>query len=258
MSEKNHVLILDDEKNYLLVLQAMLEDAGYKVTALSDSQTALPFLEESEVDVLITDMKMPHLTGQDILEHVKKNYPHIPVLIMTAFGSIEGAVDAMRCGADDYITKPFNMDLLLLRIQKQLDLWKQLRQKFQKHIEVKPGDIEGSSLDEDLIKKAIAYVEKNMSEPDFSVEDLSRELGMSRVYLYKKLLAITGKTPIEFIRIIRLKRSAQLLQKTDLSVSEVAYRVGFNNPRYFSKYFKEEFGVLPSAFVPNKEDNRDT
>ena len=128
MSEKNHVLILDDEKNYLLVLQAMLEDAGYKVTALSDSQTALPFLEESEVDVLITDMKMPHLTGQDILEHVKKNYPHIPVLIMTAFGSIEGAVDAMRCGAFDYITKPFSNDELLLATQNATTLAKAHRQ----------------------------------------------------------------------------------------------------------------------------------
>ena len=117
MIEQCHVLILDDEKNYLLVLQAMLEDAGYKTTALNDPETALPFLEESEVDVIITDMKMPRLTGQDILEHVKKDYPHIPVLIMTAFGSIEGAVEAMRCGAFDYITKPFSNDELLLAVQ---------------------------------------------------------------------------------------------------------------------------------------------
>ena len=120
MIEQCHVLILDDEKNYLLVLQAMLEDAGYKTTALNDPETALPFLEESEVDVIITDMKMPRLTGQDILEHVKKDYPHIPVLIMTAFGSIEGAVEAMRCGAFDYITKPFHKAELNARIRSIL------------------------------------------------------------------------------------------------------------------------------------------
>lgn len=128
MSEKCHVLVLDDEKNYLLVLQAMLEDAGYKITALNDPETALPFLDESEVDVLITDMKMPRLTGQEILEHVKKNYPHIPVLIMTAFGSIEGAVEAMRCGAFDYITKPFSNDELLLAVQNASTLARAHRQ----------------------------------------------------------------------------------------------------------------------------------
>ena len=117
MSEQIHVLVVDDERNYLLVLEALLTDAGYKVTTLNDPETVSPFLEESEVDVIITDLKMPKLTGQEILEHVRKHYPHIPVLIMTAFGSIEGAVEAMRCGAFHYITKPFSNDELLLAVQ---------------------------------------------------------------------------------------------------------------------------------------------
>ena len=102
--------------------------------------------------------------------------------------------------------------------------------------------------DEKLIEKAVKYVEDNMSRSDLSVEELSRELGMSRVHLYKRLLQITGKTPIEFIRVIRLKRAAQLLRESQLHVSEVAFEVGFNNPKYFSRYFKEEFGVLPSVY----------
>ncbi len=113
-----NILILDDEKNYLLVLQSVLEDDGYEVTALSNPEMGLAYLDESEVDVVITDMKMPGLTGQDVLEHVKKNFPHIPVLIMTAFGSIESAVEAMRVGAFDYITKPFNNEELLLSLSK--------------------------------------------------------------------------------------------------------------------------------------------
>lgn len=122
MNEQAHILLLDDEKNYLLVLDALLTDAGYKVTAISDPEAGLSFLEESEVDIVITDMKMPKITGQEVLENVKKNYPYIPVLIMTAFGSIEGAVEAMRYGAFDYITKPFANDELLLSVQNAVTL----------------------------------------------------------------------------------------------------------------------------------------
>jgi two-component system NtrC family response regulator len=115
-----HILIIDDEQNYLLVLQALLEDRGYAVTALPDPETALHFLEESEVDVVITDMKMPKLSGREVLEHVKKNYPHVPVLIMTAFGTIEAAVEAMKIGAFDYISKPFSNEELLLSVTKAM------------------------------------------------------------------------------------------------------------------------------------------
>ena len=116
------ILVLDDEPNYLLVIEALLHEAGYSVTALNDPEMGLAYLEESEVDVIITDMKMPKLTGQDVLEHVKRNYPHIPVLIMTAYGSIEAAVEAMKIGAFDYITKPFSNDELLLSADKALQL----------------------------------------------------------------------------------------------------------------------------------------
>lgn len=123
MSEKNaHILIIDDEKNYLLVLQTLLEDEGYTVTALSDLETALAFLQESEVDVVVTDMKMPRITGLDVLERVKKQWPYIPVLIMTAFGTIESAVETMKYGAFDYITKPFSNDELLLSIHNAVEL----------------------------------------------------------------------------------------------------------------------------------------
>ena len=117
MSDKSHILVIDDEKNYLLVLQTLLEDEGYTVTAISDPETALAFLAESEVDVVVTDMKMPKVSGREVLQHVKKSWPYIPVLIMTAFGSIESAVEAMRYGAFNYITKPFSNDELLLSIQ---------------------------------------------------------------------------------------------------------------------------------------------
>ncbi len=123
-----NVLVLDDEKNYLLILDTLLSEAGYSVTTTHDPELGLAHLEESEVDVVITDMKMPKLTGQDVLEHVRKNFPYIPVLIMTAFGSIESAVEAMRIGAFDYITKPFSNDELMLSLAKAAQLAKIQRQ----------------------------------------------------------------------------------------------------------------------------------
>jgi two-component system NtrC family response regulator len=118
----NHILIIDDEKNYLLILEAILEEEGYTVIALSDPVMAMTYLEESEVDVVITDMKMPGMTGQEVLESVRKTHPHIPVMIMTAFGTIDKAVEAMKGGAFDYITKPFSNDEILLSVRKALKL----------------------------------------------------------------------------------------------------------------------------------------
>ncbi len=122
MSEHAHILVIDDEQNYLLVLETLLSDAGYTVTTLNDPETALTFLEESEVDVVITDMKMPRVSGREVLERVKKSWPHITVLIMTAFGSIESAVELMKQGAFNYITKPFANDELLLSVQNAAEL----------------------------------------------------------------------------------------------------------------------------------------
>jgi two-component system NtrC family response regulator len=117
-----HILVIDDEQNYLLLLDTLLSDEGYSVTTLQDPELALEYLVESDVDVVITDMKMPRVSGQDVLEHIKKNYQHIPVLIMTAYGSIDGAVQAMRCGAFDYIAKPFSNDDLLLSVHKAVKM----------------------------------------------------------------------------------------------------------------------------------------
>jgi transcriptional regulator GlxA family with amidase domain len=124
---------------------------------------------------------------------------------------------------------------------------------FNKRIEIVTGEVPITSMDEKLIQKAIKIVEENLSDPDFSVERFSREVGMSRVHLYKKLLSLTGKTPIEFIRTIRLQRAAQLLEKSQLSVSEIAYQVGFNNPKYFSKYFRDQFHTLPSLYASGRK-----
>lgn len=148
------------------------------------------------------------------------------------------------------MTKPFNVDELRLRVTKLLRLRR--RGAGRALIEPEPQSIAITSLDEKLIERAVGYVEENMSRADLSVEELAAEMGMSRVHLYKRLKQITGKTPIEFIRLLRLKRAAQLLRESQLNISEIAYRCGFNNPKYFSRYFKDEFGVLPSVYQENE------
>jgi AraC-like DNA-binding protein len=135
------------------------------------------------------------------------------------------------------------------KIKNQLAQKEQFKKTYQKQVEVRPSEVIVESATEKFMQQLMALIEKNMAEPEFSVEDMSREMFMSRVALYKKLLSLTGKTPIEFLRQVRLKRAAALMEKSKMTVAEVAYEVGFNNPKYFSKYFKTEFGKLPSAYM---------
>lgn len=182
---------------------------------------------------------------------------HIPVILLTAMGSEEKQLEGLKVGVNDYITKPFTFEILASRIRNLLAQQKLLQKRFQKQIEVNPAEVTVTSVDEKFLQQALEVVEKQIDNPEFSVEDFSRDMYMNRATLYRKILSITGKTPIEFIRSIRLKRAAQLLEKSGMTVAEVAYEVGFNNPKQFSKFFKEEFKVIPSQYVVSKKDKSD-
>ena len=153
-----------------------------------------------------------------------------------------------------YISKPFSISVLLTRVRKLIEQQKKRQESFHKEIVVTPGNITITSLDEQLVQKALECVERNMDNTEYSVEELSADLAMTRATLYRKLQGITGQTPKDFIRSIRLKRAAQLLRDSDLSVSEIADHVGFSTPRYFAKLFKETFGVLPSQYEGKSRD----
>ena len=242
------LLVVDDNEDFRLFMRHSLE-LQFRVEVASNGKEAWEKIQEQHPDLIISDVMMPGMDGNELCRLIKedKRTARIPVILLTARQAVESKVKGLQTGADDYVTKPFNMTVLVLRIRKLIEL-SRYRQATHTAIDPTPSDIVITSLDEKLIEKAIKYVEDNISRSDLSVEELSRELGMSRVHLYKKLLQLTGKSPIEFIRVIRLKRAAQLLRESQLHVSEVAYEVGFNNPKYFSRYFKEEFGVLPSAY----------
>ena len=248
------LLIVDDNEDFRIFMRYSLE-LQYRVKLAVNGKEAWEMMQEELPDLVISDVMMPQMDGNELCRLIKqdKRTAHIPVILLTARQNTEAKLEGLQTGADDYVTKPFNMTILVLRIRKLIELSRYHRVT-QGMIDPAPSEIVITSLDEKLIEKAIKYVEDNMSRTELSVEELSRELGMSRVHLYKKLLQITGKTPIEFIRVIRLKRAAQLLRESQLHVSEVAFEVGFNNPKYFSRYFKDEFGVLPSVYQEKRRE----
>lgn len=241
------VLIVDDNEDFITFMRDSLS-LYFSVQSAVNGREAWNIIPELMPDLIVSDLMMPEMDGNELCRNVKtdKRTQNIPFVLLTAKQSVENKVEGLTIGADDYVTKPFNMEVLILRMRRLIDL--SSRSKSRNRIDPEPSDIVITSLDEKLIENAIKYVEANISRSDLSVEELSHELGMSRVHLYKKLLQITGKTPIEFIRVIRLKRAAQLLRESQQNVSEIAYQLGFNNPKYFSKYFKDEFGVLPSVY----------
>lgn len=235
------LLLVDDNVDFLDFLAESLR-AFYRVFRAADGDQALAILQKEEIDLVVSDVMMPNKNGLELCQEMKKDSrtAQIPVILLTAKSADEFQLEGLRQGADDYITKPFNMEILLSRIQKLIE---------KKKSAVGPSRIEVTSLDQQFIEKAVSLVEDNLSNADFSVEELAAQLGISRGYLYRKLSQITGKSAIEFIRTIRMKRAQQLLVESQLQIAEVAYRMGYHSPKIFSKHFKSVFGVLPSEYV---------
>ena len=194
---------------------------------------------------------MPKVDGIELCRRVKTNVQtsHIPVILLTARTADDIKINSYEVGADSYMSKPFNFDMLMVRIEKLIEQQEKRKQEFSKNIEVNPSLITITSVDEKLIQRALEYIEKNMDNTEYAVEELSRDLGMTRMNLYRKLQSITGNTPSDFIKSIRLKRAAQLLQGSRLTMAEVADRVGFSSASYFTKCFKEMFGVTPTQYA---------
>lgn len=240
------ILIVDDNSDFRKFMNDCLKE-HYEICEAADGAEAWKMIPDLQPDVIVSDVMMPEMDGNELCRMVKTDIrtSHIPVILLTARAAKEHELKGLENGADDYITKPFNLDILTHRIKNLLVNRQDSRRKA---MDISPSRISITPLDEKLMKKAISYVEENMERSNLSVEELSSELGMSRVHLYKKLVAITGKTPVEFIRIIRLKRAAQLLAESQLNIAEVTYQTGFNNLSLFRKYFKNEFGVLPSEY----------
>jgi len=244
------LLLVDDNIDFCEFMADSLSDE-YTVLVANNGQEALEILDRNDINVVVSDVMMPIMSGTELCNRIKTNiyWSHIPVILLTARAAEEYKIEGLELGADDYITKPFNFNLLKLRIRKFLEWTEKCHLSFSQKMDVSPSDITITPLDEKLIGKSIKVVEEHMSDTEFSVEELGSAVGLSRSHLYKKLMYITGKGPAEFIRTIRLKRGRQLLEKSQLQIAEIAYEVGFNSPKRFTINFKHEFGVSPSEYL---------
>jgi signal transduction histidine kinase/ligand-binding sensor domain-containing protein/DNA-binding response OmpR family regulator len=243
------MLVVDDNEDFRNFISSMFTNS-YRILKAEDGEIALKVILDKMPDLIICDVMMPNMDGFELCRMVKQDIriSHIPIILLTAKAGEENKYKGLEAGAEDYIAKPFNMEMLALKVSRIIERQKKTRDQFKHKVDITTTDVEITSMDEKFVKKAVALVEANLSSSEFLVEDLCREMGMSRVYFYKKILSLTDKTPSEFIRFIRLKRAADLLEKSQLFVNEVAFQVGFNDPKYFRKYFKDEYGVSPNEY----------
>ncbi len=249
---RTKLLIAEDNNELRHFLKEELSE-HYSVITAKNGAVALSMVHEHHPDLVISDYSMPEMTGYDLCKQIKKHIQisHIPFIMLTAHTSDKDQIQSFKVGADAYISKPFNMDILLLRIQKLIENQQQRKDLFKKAILIQPEKVTSTDIDEELIKKALECVEKNMENPSYSIDQFSKDMFMDRTGLYRKLKAVVGQSPSTFMRSVRLKRSAQLL-KNGLPVNEVADRVGFGSVSYFSKSFHEEFGLKPSQYTQQK------
>lgn len=244
------LLVVDDNRDLCKFISDSLRDE-YNVINAYDGSEAIEVLSTRDVDLVLSDVMMPKVNGLELCERVKTdiNFSHIPVILLTAKVSEQSRVEGLKAGADDYITKPFNIEHLRLRIRKFIELSNQRTKDFEQKIEISPSEMTFSSIDEMLLKKALDVVTQHIDDQNFSVEVLGREVGLSRGHLYKKLMSITGHGPQDFIRTIRLKRGKYLLEQGAYQVTEVAYMVGFNSLKTFTENFKQVYGMTPTDYL---------
>ncbi|OKS84543.1 hypothetical protein RG47T_5233 [Mucilaginibacter polytrichastri] len=244
------ILIAEDNDEFRQFLQEQLSQL-YDIIVASNGKEALDIVLEQLPDLVISDIMMPEMNGLELCDTLKKDIraSHIPLILLTARSSDESQYEGYQARADAYITKPFNMDILTVRIRNLIEQQEQRKKLFKKTIVLQPEMVTTSDIDEKLIRKALECIEKKLGNSTYSVEEFSSDMNMERSGLYRKLVAIIGQTPSEFIRSVRLKKAAQLLSKRELSVSEISEQVGFGNAAYFSKCFQEEFHVKPSHYA---------
>jgi signal transduction histidine kinase/FixJ family two-component response regulator/sugar lactone lactonase YvrE len=250
VQEKATILVVDDNTDARLFLQRSLGDE-YHVLVAANGKDALQVLAKTDnISIIVSDVMMPEMDGIEFFREIKGNinYSHIPVILLTAKSSEENIVAGLEEGVADYITKPFSLAVLRLRIRKVLEWSQNVYNSVAIGIEIKPSEITVSSLDEELISHVIANIEANIQDVNYSVVQLSSDVGMTRGHLYKKLMAITGKSPLEFIRIMKLKRGKSLLDQGRTNISEVADMVGLS-AKQFAHYFKLMYNDTPSEYL---------
>ena len=248
--ERPTLLVVEDNPDIRAYLRENLE-AKYQIEEAENGKEGLEKALSSLPDLILADIAMPVMDGIEMCGKIKSdiNTSHIPVILLTARTSLIFKVDGLETGADDYITKPFNMRLLSIRIKNLVQSRRKLKDTFANNYDLSPSGVVMNELDDKFLSQVKLVIENNIDDSNFSVEQLAGALFMNRMQLYRKLKALTGKSPNKIIRSFRLQRAAQLLETKQYNVSDVTYMVGYNDLKSFREQFKKEFGRSPSEYV---------
>ncbi len=250
---KRKILIIEDDTDVREFLKQELSEY-FEVVAEADGKAGLERAYEYDADLIICDVMMPGYSGYEVTQKLKNDFntSHIPIILLTALNADENYLEGIKSGADVYITKPFNTKLLLTRVFKLIEQRDKLREKFSNDISIVRPVICTTDKDKEFVDKLMQIIEEQLENPEFTVEDFAASMLFGRSMFYKKVRGVTGYSPKEYLRIVRMKKAAELLVSTDTTVSEAAYKVGISDPFYFSKCFKAQFGVSPSAYQKSK------
>jgi len=248
--DANVILIVDDETQIRNFVVSLFKNE-YKVISATNGKEGLTIAQNSIPDLIISDVMMPVMNGIDMTKQLRNDDKtrHIPVFLLTAKVGEQNELKGIDCGASDYIEKPFNHKILKAKVSNALEQRKMLQEHYSNQFYLKPLNITVTNNDTTFIEKVYKILDERLTEPDFNTEAFGKDVGMSRMQLYRKLKAIVGQTPSEFIRTQRLKLAEIHLQKGAANISEIGYLVGFNDPSYFIKCFRELFGCTPKDYL---------
>jgi signal transduction histidine kinase/ligand-binding sensor domain-containing protein/DNA-binding response OmpR family regulator len=249
------VLIVEDNDDLRFYLKDNLR-LHYRILEACNGKEGWQKALAQHPQLIVSDISMPYMDGIDLCRKIKadKRTNHIPVILLTALTGEEQQLKGLETGANDYILKPFNVEMLNAKIRNLLTLNNTVKNTYSKQIKVLTPELQIESEDERLMNEVMKYLDENLTDTQLSVEALSRHVGMSRSSLYSKLLELTGQSPVEYIRSVKLDRAAVLLEKSDMNIAQIAYTVGFATPNYFAKSFKAKFNMLPSEYINIKRN----
>lgn len=254
--DSQKILLVDDNRELRLFMYNSLIE-NYRIVEAEDGVEALEVIRREMPDIIVTDLMMPNMDGIELVNKVRHDFSvsHIPIIMLTARHSPDERIKAMEYGADGYITKPFSIELLQVRIDNLLTQRRTLFEKFStqsarnKLVELSPKDVVVTDRDEAFMKNVMDWLGENVENSELTINQLATHLGLGRTTMYNKLKSLTGKSPVELIKEYRINKSCLLLRTGQFSVSEVAYKVGFSDPGYFSRCFRDQFSMSPAEYL---------
>ena len=259
MAQIYTILICDDDRDIVSALDIYLRAEGYRTLLAYNGNDVLRLVEQNEVHLLLMDVMMPGLDGIAATLRLRETR-NFPIILLTAKSALEDRIAGLEQGIDDYVTKPFSASYLKVKIQNLLTKRKQWQELYRKTLlqkgqpEFYPAELHITSYDQEFMKRLLDFIEANMSDINLKIEQLADAMNLSRAVFYTKLKAISGLSPIDFLRDIRIKRACQLIASGNYTISQVAYMTGFKDPKFFSRTFRKIMNCSPTEY---KEQNCD-